>query len=872
MAILQKILAWTQGIPLWQSDAVARILTKNNLSAEDYDDLVALLKLAHGIDDPKGRTPKPLTADQIPALVQETIHVKLKAIKNLNHVNAIANNQRIPFGETGMTVIYGDNGSGKSGYSRVLKRACRARDQEEQIYPNANLPENQIGSPSAIFEISINDVQQEVVWNQGKPAPVELSTLSIFDTRCARAYLDSEDDFSYVPYGLDIFESLVKVFQRLKLLIENEHRQLTVDTSAFNYLAGATLVGKLISTLSARTNASHIESLSVLTEEELALYQVQLKSLKENNPKEKASSNRARARRFVALAQRILTEHAWVNQHAVNKFKDLADRYRIAQSAASLAAQKFQEEDKLLPGTGGEAWKDLFEAARKFSTASCPEKQFPDLGERAPCPLCQQPLAEAADRLKRFQSFIEAEAEKTVQDRRRELFVLYKPLDEHKFSLNLDDVTLGEIEENDPKLAKEIKEFEKTLIAQGEAIKTAIKSHEWKQIVDVLETPAERLQILANALNDEAKALEQASDEKARAELQKSFDELDARVRLSQVKDAVTKAIQKLDSQAKLKRCIEALKTTPISNKAAELTQEVVSSELANALNREFTELGVGALRVSLQSRVDKGRALHKLKLELPQRRTPGDILSEGEQRAIAIGSFLAEVGLTCSKGGIVFDDPVSSLDHRRRERVAKRLAVESTQRQVIIFTHDIYFLCLLIEETKLSGAPILTQSITRRQEGYGVSHLELPFEGKSVTKRIASLREHHQIIAKLFKDGNEQEHIRHTIEAYFRLRMTWERAVEEVLLQNVVIRFRKSIETQRLSGVIVEDADYEKIYQGMSKCSNYAHDKSMTGGVAVPDPDELLADINFLEEWRSKTQARSEETAKNRKIVNLKK
>ena len=92
------------------------------------------------------------------------------------------------------------------------------------------------------------------------------------------------------------------------------------------------------------------------------------------------------------------------------------------------------------------------------------------------------------------------------------------------------------------------------------------------------------------------------------------------------------------------------------------MAAKVVSKELADALNREFKALGAGTLKVSLQSRADRGKALHKLKLELPQIRTPGDILSEGEQRAVAIGSFLAEIGLSGGKVGIVFDDPVSSL------------------------------------------------------------------------------------------------------------------------------------------------------------------------------------------------------------------
>lgn len=57
MSILQEILVWTQGLPAWQSDAVARLLAKQTLTADDQDDLFALLKLAHGIPDPKGRKP-----------------------------------------------------------------------------------------------------------------------------------------------------------------------------------------------------------------------------------------------------------------------------------------------------------------------------------------------------------------------------------------------------------------------------------------------------------------------------------------------------------------------------------------------------------------------------------------------------------------------------------------------------------------------------------------------------------------------------------------------------------------------------------------------------------------------------------------------
>lgn len=868
MAILLEILKWAETLPSWQSDAVARLLAKQTLTPDDEADLFALLKVANGIPDPKARIPKPLTADHIPAPIMNSIHVELHAMKNLRHVNAIAENQHLPFGATGLTVIYGDNGSGKSGYSRVLKRACRARDQMEAIHPNAHLPADKTATAEASFEIAINGVAQDVYWTNGKPSPPELSSLAIFDSRCARAYLDSEDDFSYVPYGLDVFEGLARVCRQLKMLIETEHAQSAADLTAFAPLHGDTAVGKLIASLSAKTTTAQIDALDLLSLEELDQHTELDKSLKEKNPKEQASQLRLRARRIAAIAANATAKGALVDQAVVAKLHGLADSHRAAQAAAALAAKQFKEGENLLPGTGGEAWRELFDAARKFALESHSGKTFPDLSADAPCPLCQQPLAEGAARLLRFEAFIQQEAEKTSQERRLALSAENKPFAAHTLTLNLDDVTYGEIAAIDAQLATDTRAFEQALSARQEAVKAAVLSHQWDGTDQSLPNPAARLQALADKLNAEADTLEKASDESARAALQKQFNELDARVRLSQVKDAVVTAVTRLGYQAKLKRCLSAVDTRYISLKASELAAKVVSTELADALNREFKALGVGSLRVTLQTRSDKGKPLHKLKLELPQTRNPDEILSEGEQRAIAIGSFLAEICLSNGKGGIVFDDPVSSLDHRRRELVARRLAAEAAQRQVIVFTHDIYFLCILDEEAKEAGVPIATQSLTSRAEGFGIADPELPFEGKKTSQRIGALRAWHQTIDKLHRSGEEQEHRKQTVDAYTHLRMAWERTVEEVLLRNVVLRFRKGIETQRLAGVVVEDDDFAQVFAGMKKCSNYAaHDKALMGGIAVPEPHELLADIMVLEGWRNAIEQRSKDTEKRRKL-----
>ena len=81
---------------------------------------------------------------------------------------------------------------------------------------------------------------------------------------------------------------------------------------------------------------------------------------------------RLRARRVGAIATNATNNGALVDQAVAAKLRGLADSYRTAQTAAALAAKQFKEGENLLPGTGGEVWRELFDAARKFAVESYP--------------------------------------------------------------------------------------------------------------------------------------------------------------------------------------------------------------------------------------------------------------------------------------------------------------------------------------------------------------------------------------------------------------------------------------------------------------------------------------------------------------------
>ncbi len=232
--------------------------------------------------------------------------VLLTAIKELANVNALANGARLPIARAGVTAIYGENGAGKSGYSRVFKKACRARDRREPILPNANLAAAKVGPAQATFEAEIDGVAIDLPWKDGAEPPEPLSDIAIFDSHCARAYIDNQGDFAYSPYGLDILEGLVGACNKLKARVMAEKAANAPSNAAYAVLAGEqTEVAKKLLAIPASTKPEDIETLATLSEAELKRLALLNRTLAEADPKQKAVALRQKASRFTSLKDRV---------------------------------------------------------------------------------------------------------------------------------------------------------------------------------------------------------------------------------------------------------------------------------------------------------------------------------------------------------------------------------------------------------------------------------------------------------------------------------------------------------------------------------------------------------------------------------------
>lgn len=130
MTVLNEILKWSQSgdRPAWQRDALRRLVLKGELSEDDIRDLGEICKSKYGLAEQQDTIP--LSRIHIPEDATGSAPVTLQSIFHHRGVNALAEGQTLNFAP-GLTLVYGDNAAGKTGYIRILKSACRARGKED---------------------------------------------------------------------------------------------------------------------------------------------------------------------------------------------------------------------------------------------------------------------------------------------------------------------------------------------------------------------------------------------------------------------------------------------------------------------------------------------------------------------------------------------------------------------------------------------------------------------------------------------------------------------------------------------------------------------------------------------------------------------
>ncbi len=160
----------------------------------------------------------------------------------------------------------------------------------------------------------------------------------------------------------------------------------------------------------------------------------------------------------------------------------------------------------------------------------------------------------------------------------------------------------------------------------------------------------------------------------------------------------------------------------------------------------------------------------------------------------------------------------------------------------------------MLYEFTKRAGTTCSTPNVQRIGDKPGLANGEPPWYALNVKKRIGILKNDLQKIQKVKRSGTTKEYEGIVRPFYGKLRETWERLIEELLLNGVIHRFGRDIQTKRIKILTdIDDDDYKKIDKNMRKCSCHiqGHDEAPDLNEPLPDPEDIAADLHILEDYK---------------------
>ena len=620
-----------------------------------------------------------------------------------------------------------------------------------------------------------------------------------------------------------------------------------------------TAVARLLANITSLTKPGTVGELAHLSAEEesrLALLEKSLVDLQASDPRKLTRQLTLRGARVQALARHFKAVEAALSAEAVEEvFNARTEGRRKREQASRLRDAAFQT--GMLAGTGSETWAELWGAARQFSREfAYSEQPFPVVENGARCVLCQQDLDHAArHRLQQFEEFVASTTERELRRVRETFAQLRKNFTELKVSTETIAETLDDIrieheavwETLEASLAAAEERRRAVILALSEDRDLA---RDCPDVVSVGDTA----DALACQITKRVETLRTSAFDEERKRLSAEAQEFRARKLLAQHMQLALNEIERKSRYAAYGLCIDDTRTQAITRKSTSVTREVVTQKLKQSLQDELLRLGFRHVEVELKEAGGaEGVLYHKLVLT----RAPGvelpKVISEGEQRCLSIAAFFAELSTADDPSGIVFDDPVSSLDYKWREGVALRLVEEAKARQVIVFTHDVVFLLLLKQHAEDQGVEQLDQHVRKLQTGAGVCAEELPWVALKVSKRVSHLKELLQEATKLHHDGHQALYEKEAAFIYGYLREAWERGLEEVLLGGVVERYRPGVQTQQVAVIAdITEEDCRAVETAMTKCSKWlpGHDQAAGARADFPEHTSLEADIAALNDW----------------------
>ena len=826
--IIDDILEWIKKLPKWQQKLSYFLIENKSISEEDINEIYQCFKIESSLEEGSIVIEK-IKFDKIEESNKEH-EIIWNSIENLHGVNRLKSDEKLNI-SNGVTLIYGENGSGKSGYTRILNKAFISRGDQEIL---GNIYSSEKEDISAIFTFYIDGRQIELNYPEDKDKyPFKL--IRNFDLKSAIRDMTEESVIDFAPSELLFFDLLIKYSLLIQEKLDNERESKKMDNPTVKYFSKEGLALKQMSNLSSSTKIDELKKIFAISEDEKKEY-------------EKIKLEKARLVSLNIDKQIKLIDNTIYFLNNVikkcDKFYEIVSEDKIdiynkqiefLKKCSLLNKENGLEifRDENIEYLESVEWREFIKSAKNY---------YDKISNHDKCPLCGNKIDEQ-DIIFKYWKFLESESENNYKVAKESIRLSKESLT----NINLTFLEGSTIQEDwlMDNFKEETKNLNDYFVEADKYRNLLIKKFEQENLItEKFEIKAPNIAELINKIEILRNKLNQKSINEQISDYTKFENEYLDKIKVNELIPVIINYIDYLKWDEKAQK--SKIKTQSITTKQKKLFTKYVTEDYLKTFKEECKKLNAD-FDTEIVSRGKQGQTLKKLQIKGT---VPGKILSEGEQKAIAIANFLTEVNMDKRNIGIVLDDPVSSLDHKRRSQIVRRLLDEARQRQVIIFTHEISFFIEMTIEAEKEGILVQKQTIRKICDKPGNISSIIPWQGMGVKDRIKKLNNELQLIISKFNAGEDDEYYYEAKKWCELLRESWERSVEEILFNDAIQRYNPCVQTQRLKKTPFSRELYCELEKGMSECSNWCHDQARAINGNIPSIDDLKKYIETFENY----------------------
>ena len=610
---------------------------------------------------------------------QEIVDFSISNICNINNIAQLGSESNLKLINEGINIIFGYNGSGKSSYCQILKYFLKSRGYQKPIKNAFSVDSPQsanitVKTNTNIYTYPLINTEHHNFIKNG----------FLFDSLVQQAYTNSQfSNLKFTLPGIDLilkFREALTKFENEAIHIKSSIKYKPVPDKLLNIDLVSNGIIKCNDINKLYVNYQNINKYFSWTDKEQQ-EAIKLKAFKESLTNKSKSIKQLNLEKeyILTLINCLVWMYGQTNMIKVNNKTIISESERLEAIKIVLKSNSVDIDSK--------DWVNMVKSSFSYI-----QETQQKLSEDEKCPLCKNKLnTEGLKNITNFFNFINNDSNKKIDAAKKYNGNIHKnekiaqlnsilpktiPFiknenDEYSFK---EEETISNFINNN--LAELLKDF-----LEG----NDINSYNLYNTINLLENFYDNIEERLNELNK--------PDEHHKTKL----EELNNKVMHKHIfnhKSYITEYYENKRYELQLENIKFSKEKRDIStfisqHKGKELLK-LYSQHFSSAF--EFFDNRINNFNIKMKNRGGEIFLELNIDKELTQPIKINNILSQGEQRAIALCAFYAEAMLINANTPIIFDDPVSSLDHNYRAIIANfilKIVKDNPQRQIIVFTHD---------------------------------------------------------------------------------------------------------------------------------------------------------------------------------------